>query len=262
MFRRRRSHTPLVLVAVIAAIAGLSVAAARAAATADAGVAPAAAEPQPGSEPAAEPPAAAAVAATDSTPLFAHVSGVYLRLPADDVVVLGFHEAATREPLALSPLGSVLDHQNTTKFDPPPADDAGTPYVVLSSRGRPMPATSAADLVMPEGVAVRAPVDGEVTDVREYYLYGKHLDQRIEIAPAANPDLRVVMIHVDGVAVDVGDTLVAGETVVAAQARRFGFSSHIDRYTEPDRHGHVHLEVKPVTADEPEDVSAASPGRG
>lgn len=193
-----------------------------------------------------------------ATPLFAQVAGVYLRLPADEVAVLGFHEAATREPLALAPVGRVVDHQNTTKFEPPAPDDEGTPYVVLSSRGRPMPATSAADLVMPEGVAVRSPVDGTVTDVREYWLYGKHLDQRVEIAPAANPDLRVVMIHLEGVAVAVGDELAAGGSVVAAQARRFAFSSHIDRYTEPDRHGHVHLEVKPA-ADAHDATDPAAP---
>lgn len=261
MFRRRRSRTPLALVAVIGAIAALSLAAVR-------GASLPAAEAIPAASGAAAPSAAAPSAATTeesgasasevdqlaaTTPLFAQVGGVYLRLPADEVVVLGFHEAATRESLPMAPVGSVVDHQNTTKFDPPASDDAGTPYVVMSSRGRPMPATSAADLVMPEGVAVRAPVDGEVTDVRQYYLYGKHLDQRVEIAPAANPDLRVVMIHVDGVAVAVGDVLVAGETVVAEQVRRFSFPSHIDRYTEPDRHGHVHLEVKPADAARPGD---------
>ncbi|MEX2504259.1 MAG: hypothetical protein WD378_05375, partial [Egicoccus sp.] len=111
-------------------------------------------------------------------------------------------------------------------------------------------------------VAVRAPVDGEVVDVRDYYLYGKHRDQRVEIVPAANPDLRLVMIHVDGVAVETGDVLVAGETVVAAQARRFGFSSHIDRYTEPDRHGHVHLEVKPATVAQPGEETVAAGDEG
>jgi len=254
-------------VAVIGAIAGLSLAAVRGASLPAAEATPAASSAAGTS---ATPPSVtserAVASATDvaqvpaNTPLFAQVGGVYLRLPADEVVVLGFHEAATRESLPMAPVGSVVDHQNTTKFDPPAPDDAGTPYVVMSSRGRPIPATSAADLVMPEGVAVRAPVDGEVTDVRQYYLYGKHLDQRVEIAPAANPDLRVVMIHVDGVAVAVGDAVVAGETVVAEQARRFSFPSHIDRYTEPDRHGHVHLEVKPADAARPGDQPAGPTG--
>lgn len=266
MFGHRRSRTPLALVAAVAAVAGLSLAAAHQASSASASTAPAAAAAA--DDVASVPPNTETmvgndtVAASPATPHFAQVGGVYLQLPADDVVVLGFHEAATRDPLALSPVGRVVDHQNTTKFDPPPADDAGTPYVVLSSRGRPMPATSAADLVMAEGVAVRSPVDGEVTDVREYYLYGKHLDQRVEIAPAANPDLRVVMIHVDGVAVSVGDEVVAGQTVVASQARRFDFSSHIDRYTEPERHGHVHLEVKPAGVARPGDVAETADGQG
>ncbi|MFA9445155.1 M23 family metallopeptidase [Egicoccus sp. AB-alg6-2] len=209
------------------------------------GLAPAAQE-RPARSAQAPADADAATEAADRPAAFARVEGLELLLPAEEIVVLGFHEAATREPLALEPNGTVVDHQNTTKFDPPPSDAAGPDYVVLSSRGRPMPATSAADLVFPEGIAIRSPVDGEVTDVREYFLYGKYRDHRIEIEPAQAPHLRVVMIHVDGASVAVGDRVVAGETIVARQALRFPFSSHIDRYTEPHRFGHVHLEVKPA----------------
>jgi hypothetical protein len=87
-----------------------------------------------------------------------------------------------------------------------------------------------------------------VTDVRGYLLYGKHADQRIEIAPADAPDQRIVMIHLDGVTVAVGDEVAVGETVVAAGARMFPFGSHIDRYTEPARHPHVHYEIKRARA--------------
>ena len=208
-----------------------------------------------------EPADAAAVDPADpgATRRFAQVVGdLDLHLPSDDLVVVGFHEASSRDAIAMTPVGTITDHQNTTKFDPPADDPRGPDYLVLSSRGRPRPATSAADLVYADGVAILAPVDGEVVDVREYFLYGRHLDHRIEIVPDAAPHLRVVLIHVDGVVVAVGDRVEAGRTVVAAGVRRFPFASHIDRYTEPARHGHVHLEVQPVDARRPGDETSGA----
>jgi hypothetical protein len=183
------------------------------------------------------------------TPAFATVEGLTLHLPAEEVVLVGFHEASSRDAQAFGPIGRLQDHQNTTKFDPPADVEDGPAYVVLSSRGRPYPATSAIDVLLERDEPVRSPVTGTVTDVRGYHLYGKHPDQRIELAPADAPDQRIVMIHLDGVSVSIGDEVVAGETAVAAAARVFPFGSHIDRYTEPDRYGHVHYEVKRATAD-------------
>jgi hypothetical protein len=91
---------------------------------------------------------------------------------------------------------------------------------------------------------VHTPVSGTVTDVREYVLYGGHRDVRLEIAPDDAPDLRLVMIHIADVDVEAGDEVTAGETVVAGTARPFPFGSQIDRFTEPDRWPHVHIEVK------------------
>jgi hypothetical protein len=85
-------------------------------------------------------------------------------------------------------------------------------------------------------------VDGVVTEVRPYLLYGQHPDTRVEIRPDDAPHLRVVLIHVDGVQVAAGDRLTAGETVLAGSANRFPFSSHVDRYLERGW-PHVHLEV-------------------
>jgi murein DD-endopeptidase MepM/ murein hydrolase activator NlpD len=177
---------------------------------------------------------------------FATVDRVRLHLPGTDgeVVLVGFHEASSRASRAFTPLGRLRDHQNTTKFDPPADDPDGPAYVVLSSRGRPFPATSAIDVVVREGAAVRSPVDGTVTDVRAYQLYGRYPDQRIEIAPDAAPDQRIVMIHLDEVVVRPGDRVAVGDSVVARGARLLPFGSHIDRYTEPDRHPHVHYEIK------------------
>lgn len=200
--------------------------------------------PAPAAEQAPEAVAAAAAPAVDVPRAFAAYDGLPLHLPNDDVVLVGFHEASFDDALEMAPRGEIAMNENTTKFSPPAADPDGVRYVVLSSRGRVHPATSAVDVVLRDDVPVLSVVSGTVTDVRPYALYGKYADTRIEIRPEDRPDLRVVLIHVDGVRVKPGDTVRAGETLLANTANRFPFSSHIDRYSEPDRWPHVHIEIK------------------
>lgn len=187
--------------------------------------------------------AAAAGTAGPATALFAGVQQVQLSLPAPEVVRIGYHEASFPNALELTPLGANVDNQNTTKFTAGDASD-GPEYLVLSSRGRSNPATSAVDIVLPEGTPVASVVSGEVSEVEPYLLYGRHEDTKIEIVPDGRPDLRVVLIHVDGVRVRPGDRVEAGRTVLAASANRFPFASHIDRYAEGTPDPHVHIEVK------------------
>lgn len=182
-------------------------------------------------------------AAVAATPLFAGVDQVRLALPAPEVTRIGYHEASFPNALAITPLGTNVDNQNTTKFtagDP----GVGPDYLVLSSRGRPNPATSAVDVVMPEGTPVASVVTGQVSAVEPYLLYGRHADTKIEIIPDGRPDLRVVLIHVAEVGVRPGDRVEAGRTILAGTPNVFPFSSHIDRYAEGTPEPHVHIEVK------------------
>ena len=126
--------------------------------------------------------------------------------------------------------------------------DTRTPrqlHALPSSRGRVLPPTSAVDVVMRCATTTRslAPVEGVVTEVRPYRLYGTHPDTRVEIRPTDAPHLRLVMIHVDDVRVAVGEQVTTGATVLAGTADRFPFASHVDRYLD-DRWPHVHMEVK------------------
>jgi biotin carboxyl carrier protein len=178
------------------------------------------------------------------TPLLATFGPLDLHLTTARPLIVGFHEASTPDALEMRPAGRVTDNENTTKFEPPEELEGGSDYLVMSSRGRPRPATSAVDVVMRTGDPVVSPVSGTVTDVRTYFLYGKHEDHRVEIAPHDQPDLRVVLIHIDELEVAVGDDVDAGQSVLAGTARPFPFSSQVDRYTEPDRWPHVHIEVK------------------
>jgi hypothetical protein len=160
------------------------------------------------------------------TEVFALVEDLELRLPSHEVVVHGFHEASTRTSLAMTPVGD------------------GS--LVLPSRGRPAPATSAVDLVLVDEVPVRSPVTGTVEVAERFHVYGKHPDRRIVLVPDDAPELRVVVLHVTGVSVAPGDRVEAGVSVLAESARRFPFRSQIDDETAPDAWPHVHYEVRPA----------------
>jgi hypothetical protein len=170
-----------------------------------------------------------------------------------DPVLVGYHEAGTRDGLELEPVGQLITNHNATRTTAPPDDPEGTPYLIMHSRGRAAPATSAVDIVMRDDDPVLAPVDGTITDIRDYYLSGRYHDLRVEIAPDDAPELRVIVIHVDEVAVAVGDHVEAGRTELAGTARRFPFFSQIDSQTDPERWPHVHLEVKSEDAARPGD---------
>jgi hypothetical protein len=187
----------------------------------------------------------------EPTAVFARVGELELRLPSTDPVMAGFHEASTGVAIELLPIGIPVANHNTTKFEVPAADPRGRPYLVMSSRGRVFPATSALDVALRDDDPVLAPVTGVVSDVRTYWLYGAHEDRRVEIVPDDAPHLRIVLVHVSGVQVAAGMRVEAGSSVLARSVNRFPFTSQIDRETEPERFGHVHIELQPVDAPRP-----------
>lgn len=179
----------------------------------------------------------------DVPPIVARFDGLLLLAPSAHVRMIGFHEAAYADALAVQPQGRIWSNDNTTKFTAPPATD-GHRYAVLSSRGRRTAATSAMDIAVVADTPITSLVDGTVVSVEGYRLYGRYEDTRIEIAPEGRPDLRVVIIHVTDPQVAAGARVVAGETVLAGAANHFPFRSHIDRYVGDPPGPHVHVEVK------------------
>ena len=188
--------------------------------------------------------------ADDATPVgelartFATVEGVELGLPSPNVLLVGFHEAASRWSLPLTPQGRLFQNENTNKVTAPLDVEDGPGYLVLSSRGRRAAGTSAVDIVLRDGEPVLAPVSGTVVEVGPYALYGRYPDHRLVIRPDANPNILVTLIHIQGVSVTVGQQIEAGVTQIAAGPNRFNFTSHIDRYFPTDRWPHVHIETK------------------
>lgn len=176
------------------------------------------------------------------TQAFATVHGIQLYLPAtsDRIVKIGYHEASYPVALALTPLGTCVRDFNRTVFAKP-SPTPGPDYIVMSSRGRGHPATSAADVAMPRGTTVLSPVTGVVRSAKPYRLYGRYRDVRISIQPEGLTGIEVVVIHVDRVVVHRGDRVFAGVTALGVP-RVFPFSSQVNDYIGPGI-PHVHIEV-------------------
>lgn len=175
-------------------------------------------------------------------PVFAVAGGVRLRLPDARPVALAYHEASMPRRVVLRPRGSCAVCRNRRKFRPPQVGPSELEYMIMDSRGRPAPATSAVDVVLRRSDRVLSPVTGRVWGVRRYRLYGRYPDMRVTIVPEERPDRLVVVIHLRDVRVQSGDQVVASQTVLG-RARRFRFLSQVDRYVR-GRFPHVHIEVK------------------
>jgi murein DD-endopeptidase MepM/ murein hydrolase activator NlpD len=178
--------------------------------------------------------------------VFATAGGVDLHLPSD-VLAVGFHESGSRNAVRMLPIGTPTSNHNAGRVTLPPAS-ADNRYFVLPTRRRPGTPTSAVDIRVEHGKPIASVVDGTVTAVSEYRLYGRTPDQVVEIRSERNPDIKVRMLHVEGVQVAPGDRVRAGETVVAASSRQLPFASQIDRFSSRGPHVHVELRHKPEPA--------------
>jgi hypothetical protein len=176
---------------------------------------------------------------------FAEGDGLTLVLPTPDPVLVGFHESLVPEALALTPIGHLELNDNPGKFSAPPDRD-GPGYVILAGRGRPTSATSSADVALDPDAPILAPVSGEIVSVDDYILYCEAPDQRVMIAPDANPDVRVVVLHVTvDEAVEEGDRAVAGRTLLGTPRVYPGAHPQIDSYLDGD-YPHTHIEIDAI----------------
>lgn len=174
-------------------------------------------------------------------PVFATAAGIPIVLPSPDVHAIGFHEATGRNALSWEPRGAPFTNRNAPRYAAPPATD-GPDYAVLSTRRRGTAATSAIDLAVPHNSSLVSPVTGTVAYVNPYLLYGRYPDMLVTIIPEGRPDLRLVLVHMNGVRVSPGQRVVAGETPLAATAMQFPFRSQIDEFA--GRHPHLHIEMR------------------
>jgi len=197
-------------------------------------------------------------------PAFARVAGkdLLLYLPAEgkDVLAIGYHEAENPQTLSLEPIGYSLKNDNQSSQSPRGTDlksvpnDGNIPFTIMNTRGRRQSPTSAVDIAVKSKTMIRSPVDGIVTKIKPYYLYGRHQDFHLEIQPASHPELRIAIIHLDNLQVTLGSQVRKKETILGeVRSLTQYIQSQIDRYA-PGNYGHTHLQVNPYIPGKEEEV--------
>lgn len=201
--------------------------------------------------PAGEDPARASrgVSRAPADATFARIDDLRLTLPHPQPVLVAFGEADRAEALPFEPVGQLVGNDHD-RYEPS-RDRRGPEYRVLASRGKARPATSAADVVMPVGATVLAPVNGRVVRVRDYAMTGGVRDYRVVIEVAEQPSLHVLLSSLENPSVAVGDTVHAGETPVGV-VRLLPFTRGVDRHLG-QRLAHVRIEAQPAGEPDPLD---------
>jgi len=198
------------------------------------------------------------VATVGPTPIFASYKKLKLRLPVPvkRLTEVGFHQAAMgyalpmKTPLADAKLSSAGNRRGTHRklaTQPTGPDAVLVGKVLRMWRPRPGRPDTAADVGAKPGTDVIAPVTGTVVKVKRYKLYGKWDDYEIHIHPDGYDNLDVVMIHIKDVSCAPGDSVVAGETRVAAVRKLSDkFYDQLASYTKGGG-DHVHIQVNDAT---------------
>lgn len=176
-------------------------------------------------------------------------SSLGLSLPGKDgnVICVGFHQAERREAVAITPSVEYLDMETTKTVRNAIVKSKSPVLFVMNSRGRGSAFTSAMDIAMIPNSEVFSPVDGVVTTVKTYNLYGKVTDYHVEIQPDGYPDLRVAIIHIENVQLRVGQRATRRSTLIGSLRPLPQIQSQINRYL-PESTDHVHIQVNPATA--------------
>lgn len=200
---------------------------------------PPAASPTPTASDTADP---TTVPGSESAPpVFASAQDLTLQPPAARVAGYAYHESLFDTAMPLVPQGRPKKIDNPTFVRPPNAD--GPRYIIMASRGRPTGPSTGVDIVLDPGEQVVAPVSGEVVDASQYELYCTTPDRRVIIKPDQAPERRVVIFHLDKVAVVEGQQVVAGQTLLGEPRIFNPHSAQYDSYVAGGR-PHVHLEVE------------------
>ena len=156
--------------------------------------------------------------------VFAYADDLAIRMPVARYETVGFHESG---------------HDGAFQFEVVNIDDWST----LASRGRGTGSRTAADIVVPVGEAVLAPIDGTVIRAGSYTLYCDNTDNFVVIEPTGRPGWELKIFHFEGLAVQVGDAVVAASTLVGSSGRILPFESQVDEFTAEPSNPHVHIEV-------------------
>jgi hypothetical protein len=131
---------------------------------------------------------------------------------------IAFHPVDNPEAVGFTPVGDRLGGGDLgQKLADIFAGGGGVKYYLMAGQGgEQSPSTAGLDVGAVPGSPIVSPVDGKVTAVKvysgDYKILGKYSDVEIDIQLAADPSLLLVVTHVAGPKVQIGDVVQAGVT--------------------------------------------------
>jgi hypothetical protein len=207
--------------------------------------------PTPDATPAPSPDTTAAPSAQATpTAVFATQASYKLRLnfPAKpaDMFAVGFHQACGHDALTMKGASQTIGIHSPATTKRLLNMLHGLKLFQQPLRGRGTSNLSAADCAMKPKAVVLAPVTGTVTSVKQYWLYGRYRDIRLEIrAAGASNRIRVIVLHITNTKVKAGAHVVGGVTPIAT-VRHFSFASAVNRFLTAKHADHVHIQINRV----------------
>ena len=192
-------------------------------------------------------------ATTTQAVVIADIEEIEVLLPVarEVTTAVAFHPVDNPGAVGFSPVGKRLGGGGLGRRLADIFAGGGTmQYYLMAGGGREgSPPTAGLDVGAIPGSAVTSPVDGKVTAIKQYQILGRYADYEIDVVPAADPSLLLVITHIAKPKVKIGDVVQAGVTSLGSLR---GFSSDLQQalsqYTA-DNGDHVQivaLRVRPA----------------
>ncbi|GAB4253313.1 MAG: hypothetical protein Kow00129_14300 [Thermoleophilia bacterium] len=189
---------------------------------------------------------AAPVQTEEVYPVFAKLEDRNLVLPvaASRATIIAYGASSNEAAVPLEPLGSQVNGGVVSRgLERVFSGESTIKYYLLGSEGRSVCKTGTVAVGAAPGTPVMSPVNGTVTGVRAYMLYGKYEDVQIDIRPEGLGDLTVSLLLIEEPVVNIGQTVTAGKTQLGkVRAPQGDIGERLTEFTH-DSGSHLHMEV-------------------
>jgi hypothetical protein len=190
--------------------------------------------------------------AVDRRVVVATLGDVEILLPValEHITAIGYHAAESPEAVAFAPEGDCVSGGGLAqKLADIFKGGGGLAYYLMSDDGDGAAATGALDVGAVPGAEVFSPVDGKVVSLEKTEIAGKYKDVEIQIQVANDPTLVLVVTHIADVAVELGDGVTQGDTLLG-RVRSYpeGVTQELSHYTS-DAGDHVQFVALRVNPD-------------
>lgn len=200
---------------------------------------------------AAAQPTFAEKASVDRRIVVATVGDVEILLPVAlaDTTAIGYHAADRAGSLPFSPRGERVSGGGLAQRLTDLFKSGGGLAYYLMGEGDDASATGALDIGAIPGAEIFSPVDGKVVAIESTLIADKYEDVEVQIQVADDPTLLLVVSHVVETAVQLGDGVTQGDTLLG-RVREYppSVEQELCRFTS-DAGDHVQFVALRVSAD-------------